>query len=162
MLGNVGILYERLISNLKSEINFLKNQLLAKGTSFRDEITFLRRQLSETLPKKVDTSTYLSSSIVAVNADEQPPVNEDLANSKPEESAVHSDIKKENTKENSNIETNVNSNANNNVERQRRETEKKSESDSKKARTEHNGKKNQIKSQEIVILGDSMIKNIKR
>ena len=162
MLGNVGILYERLISNLKSEINFLKNQLFAKGTFFRDEITFLRRQLSETLAKKVDTSTYLSSSIVAVNADQQPPANEDLANSKPEESAIRSDIKKENTKEKSNIETNVNSNANNNVERQRRETEKKSESDSKKVRTEHNDKKNQNKSQEIVILGDSMIKNIKR
>ena len=39
MLGNVGILYERLISNLKSEINFLKNQLLAKDTFFQDEIT---------------------------------------------------------------------------------------------------------------------------
>ena len=32
MLGNVGILYERLISNLKSQRNFLKNQLLAKDT----------------------------------------------------------------------------------------------------------------------------------
>ena len=51
-LGNVGILYERLISNLKSEINFLKNQLLAKDTFFQDEITFLRRQLSEALAKK--------------------------------------------------------------------------------------------------------------
>ena len=54
-LGNVGILYERLISNLKSEINFLKNQLLAKDTFFQDEITFLRRQLREALAKKVDT-----------------------------------------------------------------------------------------------------------
>ena len=51
-LGNVGILYERLISNLKSEINFLKNQLLAKDTFFQDEVTFLRRQLSEALAKK--------------------------------------------------------------------------------------------------------------
>ena len=50
-LRNVGILYERLISNLKSEINFLKNQLLAKDTFFQDEITFLRRQLSEALAK---------------------------------------------------------------------------------------------------------------
>ena len=41
-LGNVGILHERLISNLKSVINFLKNQLLAKDTFFQDEITFLR------------------------------------------------------------------------------------------------------------------------
>ena len=76
-LGNVGILYERLISNLKSERNFFKNQLLTKDTFFQDEITFLRRQLSEALAKKVDTPAYLSTSTVAVNADE-PPVNGDL------------------------------------------------------------------------------------
>ena len=35
-LRNVGILYERLISILKAEINFLKNQLLAKDTFFAD------------------------------------------------------------------------------------------------------------------------------
>ena len=83
-LGNVGILYERLISNLKSERNFFKNQLLTKDTFFQDEITFLRRQLSEALVKKVDTSAYLSASTIIVNADE-PPVNRDTVNSKPEE-----------------------------------------------------------------------------
>ena len=46
-LGNAVILYERLIPSLKSEINFLKNQILAKDT-----FTFLRRQLSEALGKK--------------------------------------------------------------------------------------------------------------
>ena len=59
-LGNIGILYKRLILNLKSEINFLKNQLLAKDTFFQDEITLLRRQLSEALAKKVDTSAYVN------------------------------------------------------------------------------------------------------
>ena len=78
-LGNVGIVYERLISNLKSERNFFKNQLLTKDTFFQDEITFLCRQLSEALAKKVDTSTYLSTSTIAVNADESP-VNRDLVN----------------------------------------------------------------------------------
>ena len=58
-IGNVGILYERLISNLKSEINFLKNQLLAKDTFFQVEITFLHRQLSEVFSKKVGNSAYL-------------------------------------------------------------------------------------------------------
>ena len=159
-LGNVGILYERLISNLKSEINFLKNQLLAKDTFFQDEITFLRRQLSEALAKKVDTPAYLSTSTVAVNADE-PPVNGGLVNSKPEESAIRSDNKKTNTKEKSNTETNVNSNASNNREIQRRETEKKNERAARTIRTEYNGKKDQNKSQKIVILRDSMIKNIK-
>ena len=123
MLGNVGILHERLISNLKSEINFLKNQLLAKDTFFRDEITFLCRQLSEALAKKVDTFTYLSSSTFTVNADEAP-VDEDLANSKPEESAIRSDSKRQALKKNQ-TETTANSNASNNIERQRRDRKEK-------------------------------------
>ena len=110
-----------MISNLKSEINFVKKQLLAKDTFFQDEIAFLRRQLSGALAKKVDTSAYLSTSNVAVNAN-KPPVNGDLVSSKPEESAIRSDSKKTNTKEKSNTETNINSNASNNREIQRRET----------------------------------------
>ena len=99
-LANVRILYERLISNLKSEINFLKNQLLARDTFFQDEITFLLRQLSEVFAEIVNTSAYLSSNTVAVN-DDEPPINEDLINLKPEESAIRSDSKKTNTKEKS-------------------------------------------------------------
>ena len=95
-LRNLGILFERLISDLKSEINFLKNQLLAKDTFFQDEITFLYRQLSEALAKKVNTPAYFSTSTVAVNADE-PPVNGHLVNPKPEESAIRSDNKKKQT-----------------------------------------------------------------
>ena len=159
-LANVRILYERLISNLKSEINFLKNQLLARDTFFQDEITFLRRQLSEVFAEIVNTSAYLSSNTVAVN-DDEPPINEDLINLKPEESARRSDSKKKNTKEKSSTEMNLNSNASNNVERQRTKTETKNESISRTIRTEYNGKKDQIKSQKIVILGDKMIKNIK-
>ena len=98
-----------MISNLKSEINFLKNQLFAKDTFFRDKITFLRRQLSEALAKKVDTSAYLCSSAIAVNAAE-PPVNEDLAKPRPEGSVIRSDSKKKNFKEKSNTETTVNLN----------------------------------------------------
>ena len=159
-LGNVGILYGHLISNLKSEIFFLKNQLLAKNTFFQDEIAFLLRQLSEALAKKVYTSAYLSSSTIAVNADE-PPVNGDLVNSKPEESPIRSDSKKTNTKEKSSTETNVNSNASNYIERQRRDIEKKKESTSRTIRTEYNGKNGQNKNHKIVILGNSKIKKIK-
>ena len=158
-LGNVGTFYERLISNLISEINFLTNQLLAKDTSFQDEITFLRRQLREALAKKVDTSAYLSSSTAAVTADE-PSVNGDLVNSKPEESTTRSDSKKTHTKEKSSTETNLNSNASNKAERQRRETEKKNEVAWRTIQREYSGKRDQNKSQKIVILGDSMIKNI--
>ena len=39
ILGNIGILYKRLISNLKLEINFLKNQLLAKDI-FKTKLRF--------------------------------------------------------------------------------------------------------------------------
>ena len=123
-IGNVGILYERLISNLKSEINFLKNQLITKGTFYQEEIKFICRQLSEVLSKKEDTSAYLSTSTIAVNADE-PPVNGDLVNSKPEESAIRSNSKKTSTKEKSNTGMNVNSIACNNVEKQRKRQKRK-------------------------------------
>ena len=75
--------------------------------------------------------------------------------------AVTAERKTLNKEKKLNTLTNVNSNANENVERQRRETKKKSESDSRTMHTEHNGKKDQNKSQKIVILGDSMIKNMK-
>ena len=39
------MLYERLISNLKSEIDHLKDQLSKKDEYFKDEIYFLRTQL---------------------------------------------------------------------------------------------------------------------
>ena len=86
-----------------------------------------------------------TASTIAVNADE-PPVNGDLLNSKPEENAIRIYSKKTNTKEKSNTEMNVNSNASNNIERQRRETEKKNESASRTIRSEYNGKKDQNKS----------------
>ena len=155
-LGNFCVLQEHLISNLKSEINFLKNQLLVKDTSIQDVITFLKGAVA----KKVDNSAYLSGSTIVVNAHE-PPVNGDLLNSKPKESAIRSDSKMRNNKEKSSTETSINSNANNNIERQRRETEEENESVSRTIQTEYNDQKDQNKSQKLVILGDSMIKNIK-
>ena len=70
ILGNVRILYGSLILNLKSEINFLKNQLLGKDTFFQDENTFLRRQLSEVLAKKVilDVSADVTIGAVIIGA----------------------------------------------------------------------------------------------
>ena len=148
------------IQKITGNKSLFKPTVLNLTFFFQDEITFLRRQLSEALAENVDTSAYLSTNTIAVNADE-PPINGDLVNSKPEESAIRSDSKKTNTKETSNTETNVNSNASNNLERQRRDTGKKNESASRAIRTEYNGQKDQNKSQKIVILGDSMIKNIK-
>ena len=148
------------IQKITGNKSLFKPTVLNLTFFFQDEITFLRRQVSEALAENVDTSAYLSTNTIAVNADE-PPINGDLVNSKPEESATRSDSKKTNTKETSNTEMNVNSNASNNLERQRRDTGKKNESASRAIRTEYNGQKDQNKSQKIVILGDSMIKNIK-
>ena len=137
----------------------IRNKLSKKSAPckghFQDEITFLRRQVSEALAKKVDTPDYLSNSTVAVNPDE-PPVNGDLVNSELEESAICSDSEKTNTKEKSNTETNVNSNANNNIERQRKMK-------TSREQYEKNITVRKIKneSQTILILRESMIKNIK-
>ena len=60
---------------------------------------FLHIQLSEALAKQVDIAAYPARSTVGVNVDE-PPVNEDQANTKPEESLIRSDSKKKNTKKN--------------------------------------------------------------
>ena len=42
---NYGILYKRMITDLKSEINFLTNQVASKDTFLHVEIKFLRQQL---------------------------------------------------------------------------------------------------------------------
>ena len=46
MIGNIGILYERLISNLKSEINFLKSSVLCKEHFFpRRNYVYLQKTM---------------------------------------------------------------------------------------------------------------------
>ena len=102
-------------SNVKSKI-LKKINSLRTTYFFRDEITFLRRQLREALGKQVNTSAYPSSSTAAVNVNE-PPVNEDQARPKPKEKGIHSDSKNKNIKEKPITETNNNSKANNNVKR---------------------------------------------
>ena len=48
---NYGILYERVITNLKSKIKFLRDQVASKSTYFHEEIKFLRQQRETTLSK---------------------------------------------------------------------------------------------------------------
>ena len=43
----IGTLYERIISNLNSEIAFLKEQLGTRDNYFQQEILFLRESLSD-------------------------------------------------------------------------------------------------------------------
>ena len=43
---NVNLFYERLIIDLRSEINFLRDQLNKRDDFYRDEVTFLRNQFS--------------------------------------------------------------------------------------------------------------------
>ena len=49
---NYGILYERMIADLKSEIKFLRDQVASEGTYFHEEINFLRQQLETALSKQ--------------------------------------------------------------------------------------------------------------
>ena len=51
--NNICMLYERMLSNLRSEIIFLREQLKSKDNNFRDELSCLQKQLEECL--------YLSS-----------------------------------------------------------------------------------------------------
>ena len=47
--NNICMLYERMLSNLQSETIFLREQLKLKDDHFRDEISYLRKQLEECL-----------------------------------------------------------------------------------------------------------------
>ena len=47
--NNICMLYERMLSNLQSETIFLREQLNLKDDHFRDEISYLRKQLEECL-----------------------------------------------------------------------------------------------------------------
>ena len=49
--SNIGTLYERVISNLNSEIAFLKKQHATKDNYFQEEILFLRKSLNEAFQK---------------------------------------------------------------------------------------------------------------
>ena len=42
--NNICMLYERMLSNLQSEIIFLREQLKSKDDHFRDELSCLRKQ----------------------------------------------------------------------------------------------------------------------
>ena len=54
--GNYGILYERMITDLKSEIKFLRVQVGSKDTYFHEQIVFLRQQLENALFKQENSN----------------------------------------------------------------------------------------------------------
>ena len=49
---NYGILYERMITDLKSEIKFLRDQVAIKETYFHEEISFYFNNLKLPYPRK--------------------------------------------------------------------------------------------------------------
>ena len=49
---NYGILYERMITDLKSEIKFLRDQVASKETYFHEEISFYFNNLKLPYPRK--------------------------------------------------------------------------------------------------------------
>ena len=53
---NYGILYERMITDIKSEIKFLRDQVASKDTYFHEEMKFLREQLETALSKQENSN----------------------------------------------------------------------------------------------------------
>ena len=53
---NYGILYERIITDLKSAITFLRDRVASKDTYFHEEVNFLRQQLETALSKQENSS----------------------------------------------------------------------------------------------------------
>ena len=54
--GNYSILYEKIITDLNSEINFLRDHVASKDTYFHEEKKFLRQQLETALSKQENSS----------------------------------------------------------------------------------------------------------
>ena len=51
--NDFGLLYERMITELKSDVTFLRDQLKERDAYFHDEIDFLRKQLEKQLESKM-------------------------------------------------------------------------------------------------------------
>ena len=58
--NNIGTLYERVISNLNSEIAFLKEQLATKDNYFHEEIIFLQKLLNRAFKKLTNNENHCS------------------------------------------------------------------------------------------------------
>ena len=56
ILGDLSILYKRMIVNLKREVQFLKEQLVLKDNYFREEVVFLCNKLDIALSNQVNNS----------------------------------------------------------------------------------------------------------
>ena len=55
--NNYGILHERMITDLKTKIKFLRDQVASKDTYFHEEIKFLRQHFETSLSKQENSST---------------------------------------------------------------------------------------------------------
>ena len=60
---NYGILYERMITDLKSEIKFLKDQVASKDTYCHEEIKFLHEQLETALSKHENSNIWFCNDL---------------------------------------------------------------------------------------------------
>ena len=118
------MLYERLISNLKSEIDHLKDQLSKKDEYFKDEIYFLRTQLK--MAKSNENCNYAPQANLVMNKNDK---KTQLIN---------------------------NQTASNEVTTGKNKQEKKPSS------IKHtNSKKDNVINKRVIILGDSMIRNVR-
>ena len=116
------MLYERLISNLKSEIDHLKDQLSKKDEYFKDEIYFLRTQLK--MAKSNENCSPQANLVINKNYKKTQLIN--------------------------------NQTASNEV------TTGKNKKQKKQSNIKHtNSKKDSVINKRVIILGDSMIRNVR-
>ena len=154
---NTHILYERLITNLQSDVLFLREQLKARDVYFKEEITYLRNQLDDCLRcfhclSKTENNTSIHKS--------KP---NSLANYSAPEST---EKQKDDTFKKNYIDVNKkdSSNGSNQVvttDKSIQQPENGKQAPKEKEKSGNSNNEKQTKKKKIYILGDSMIKHLK-
>ena len=168
------MLYERMLSNLQSETIFLREQLKLKDDHFRDEISYLRKQLEECLhlsSLKRDDHDFVSYREIlnlllkkSIATTDEPPRDSNSINS----INIHNNSNKGSAVTITNDDRDVNNNSV--TETNKRESSNGDSNNNKsgrwdgnankKAQSKNVSKKSETK-KKIYILGDSMVKHIK-
>ena len=154
---NTHILYERLITNLQSDVLFLREQLKTRDVYFKEEITYLRNQLDDCLgcfhcSSKTENNTSIHkskpNSLVNFSAPESTEKQKDNTFKK-----NYIDVNKKDSSNGSNqvVTTDKSIQQPDNGKQAPKEKEKSGNSNNEK----------QTKKKKIYILGDSMIKHLK-
>ena len=154
---NTHILYERLITNLQSDVLFLREQLKTRDVYFKEEITYLQNQLDDCL------RCFPCSSKTENNTSIHKTKPNSLVNSSAPESA---EKQKDDTFKKNNIDENKkdSSNGSNQVittDQSIQQPDNGKQAPKGKEKSGNTNNEKQTKKKKIYILGDSMIKHLK-